>query len=146
MRNSDATPHERTKIQNFIYSSVKMKEDSAKVLQFFGQARGAGRSCKAIIQDLCKVMAVGEGHVISPDNVLWSFCKHLWISQLKALPAPPVYMKNGPSIECFCLPKTAFMPLGCCDVDDHTRAPLWKLEHPFHHLKIPCSTCLRCDR
>ena len=145
MRNSEATPFEKHAIRSHQWNNDKLKDDAQKVLQLFGQTKGAGRSSKNVIGIMANGQGLRLGDLVEPDCILWTMCKHLWVSQIKSL-APPLMVANedgrGPSVLCYCLPASVFMPMGCCNF--HFKGPIFKNDHPYVKIGYPCSKCLRC--
>ena len=82
------------------------------------------------------VAAKDVGKMVPIDSAEWSLCKGLYLEHIKQCPNPPQ------GYECYCLPRTAFQPLGC----PHNKVEIWKKAN-YKKMACPeCSTCLRCGK
>lgn len=130
------TPWEESRLR----ASGAAAYDIEKVIKSFGSS-GAGRACKALLEQQAKDMALRIGNCVPVYCAPFTLCKHMHISSFKQV-APAAEGDQDQLVICHCLPRTSFQPMGCCSM--HRTQPLWKIGHPYLTLGFPCSRCLRC--
>ena len=114
-----------------------------KVLALFGAQRGAGKASRALLRAVAAEQSLQPGDMISQRSVGYSLCKHLLISGWKG--CCPGLDALPPTQVCYCLPRTALMPMGC----HHNKQSLMSsrtAEDYASTLCLACSECVRCGK
>lgn len=144
LRNIKPTPMECHQVTFMNVPSQIMRDNTTKVMSLFGNAKGAGKACKNVIESLAVLHSLQKGDVVPVMTTFFTFCKHIFASQCNSFgtPGSPGKPKVEDVTQCWCLPATSFMPRGCC----HTNLKLWKMENIYTSFCIPCSKCLRCGK
>ena len=142
MTNAFMTPYESFQLANHPWTDEQSKANAVKVSTLFGQPRGAGKACKALLKALAHSSPVAKGEVMDVKSFMFPVAKHLMISQFKQLPPleGQVLSGEGDITKCYCMPSSFFMLHGCV----HVTHPPFKNDHPYVIICFQCSKCLRC--
>ena len=133
------TSMEKHQLQNLMQHHFSSGEPEV-VLACFGKPAGRAMTKQVystIVQSKCSGYTHSEAFSILMSD--WSLGKSLLLSSRAVQPAP------APGEECYCIPRTSFLPKGCY----HKQLALGQAPHssktkPWHCSQ--CSLCLRCHK
>lgn len=123
------------------------KADVAKVLNLFGNQKGATRAVKALMELVDKKWQYQPGETCHLQSPEFSLCKHFLVCHNKSTwpdecgDKQPLEKLKDTTIKCYCFPATSMMLKGCL----HHKECLFNKNMMYPDtFCVTCSRCFRC--